>query len=159
MVKSFNNRQNFNDRTAIRLTNLGGSMPFFWTIVIIYGSWIVYNWLAPTPLRFDGQWFPLLLFLSNFIQLIFLPILQVGQNFTNAKGEERAQRQLETIEKIEELTVKIEYIVEKQIKTEDSIVAELHLVHGDIQKDLEASQAILEEQIKDNHAAIINKLQ
>jgi len=136
MVKTFNNKKNFNDKTAIKLTNLGGSMPFFWTIVIIYGSWILYNWLVPEPLKFDGKWFPLLLFLSNFIQLIFLPILQVGQNFTNVKGEERANAQLKMIEQIEDLTVKIETIVEEQINVEDHILSELHSVHEDIRLEL-----------------------
>jgi len=126
----------FNERTSGYLTNLGGSMQFFWSIIISYGCWIVYNSLVPTSMRFDGQWFPLLLFISNLIQLMFMPLLQVGQNITNKKAEERAVLQLELIKKIEELTIKIETILETQIIVQENIVAELHGVHEDLHNEL-----------------------
>ena len=93
----------FNERTALKLTNLSGSMQFFWFIVFLYIIWVVYNSVVPKEYRLDGQWFPLLLFISNLIQLMLLPILQVGQNILSRNADLRAENQLTLIETIRDM--------------------------------------------------------
>ena len=112
---------NFNEKTGLFLTKICGSMPFFWSILMGYFIWMVFNTIAPNTLRFDGQWFPLLLFISNFIQLIFLPILQVGQNYITKKADERAENQYKMITQIEELSIKIETLIESHNNIEDAL--------------------------------------
>jgi uncharacterized membrane protein len=109
----------FNERAALLITQAGGSMQAFWLFVFWYGGWIAWN--AFTPWRFDGEWFPLLLFISNFIQLIYLPSLQTGQNILNRHAEARAEAEYRLTRKIEKL---IEQVAEMEAK-QNRLLAEV----------------------------------
>jgi len=77
---------------ALLVTEKIGTMGFFflltgWTVV-----WLGWNTIGPVEFRFDPYpAFVLWLFLSNFIQLVFLPIIMVGQNLQGRHAEARAQ--------------------------------------------------------------------
>ena len=118
-------RLSFNERAALVITGAGGSMQAFWLFVFWYAGWILWNSFAPAAWRFDGQWFPLLLFISNFIQLIYLPSLQTGQNILNRHAEARAEAEYRLTRKIEKLVEQMAKMEEQQNEVAAKILAEI----------------------------------
>lgn len=119
----------FNEKAAIFITQIGGDMKTFWTFGIVYAVWILWNLFMPKTLRFDGDWFPLLLFISNFIQLQYLPAIQTGQNLQGEKSEKRAIEDHEMIKK--------EFSELKELlELERSENAELHMIFDELSKVL-----------------------
>jgi uncharacterized membrane protein len=123
----------FNEKTAVALTTVGGSMPFFWVIVIWYTLWILWNSFAPTKLRFDGQWFPLLLFISNLIQILYMPILQVGQNIIQRHSQTRSESEYKLIFKIDQLVEQIETLEKNQNQISIGILKEVRQLKNEFQ--------------------------
>lgn len=80
------NIKHFNDWLATQGTKIFGTMIMTY-IFIAYGL---------LPLFFPDQR-DLLLYWSNVIQLVALPLLMVGQNLTNKLSERRAQKTYEMI--------------------------------------------------------------
>ena|SRR3989344_2471994 len=119
------------ERFAVAVTETIGTMGFFiilffWTI-----GWISWNVLAPIEMRFDPYpAFVFWLFISNMIQLMFLPLILVGQNLQSKHAEARAEadyelnvqaeEEIETIlqhlENQNDLIFKITDILEEQKK-------------------------------------------
>ncbi|NMP20795.1 DUF1003 domain-containing protein [Sulfobacillus harzensis] len=64
-------------------TTSGRSLTF-WLFVGWYLSWIAWNTVAPGPWRFDPYPYAFLLFLSNTIQLWYLPIITMQSDTFNA---------------------------------------------------------------------------
>ena len=94
----------FNDRLAVRMTHIIGTMPMFYSLITWYVLWIGIN-VALGSHAFDKPWsFSILLFLSNFLQLIWLPAISVGQNVLSRAGEAQAQRQYAMIQRIDQIT-------------------------------------------------------
>ncbi len=80
------------EKLALFVTQKIGSMGFFAIIVIWTMGWIFWNTFGPHDLRFDP--FPsffLWLFVSNAIQLFFLPLIMVGQNLQGRHSELRGE--------------------------------------------------------------------
>ena len=97
-------RASLNDRVAVFLTRVIGTMPMFYALIVWYGLWIGVN-LFLGPRAFDKPWsFPTLLFASNFLQLIWLPAISVGQNVLGRAGERRDQEQFRMTQQIDQLT-------------------------------------------------------
>jgi uncharacterized membrane protein len=131
----------FNDRVAMFLTTTAGSMPFFWFIINTYIVWMLWNGVGPSSLRFDGEWFPLLLFISNMIQLLFLPILQVGQNMVQKK-QEKMQRHIDSqVDKICLISQSVQKLIETH---ENSETHTLHLIKQMKQKNEEICKLMRE---------------
>lgn len=80
------------EKAAIFITKRVGSMGFFILIVCWSIGWVVWNLFAPAGLRFDPfPAFVLWLFISNFIQILLMPLLMVGENLLNKYAEARAE--------------------------------------------------------------------
>ena len=77
---------------ALQITERVGSMGFF---IIIFGwtvTWLSWNVVAPSGLRFDPYpAFVLWLFISNMIQIFLMPLIMIGQNLQSKHAEIRAE--------------------------------------------------------------------
>ena len=68
----------FNERIAVFITMMAGTMEMFWALVGFYVGWILLQILLGAH-AFDAYPYPLLLFVSNTMQLWWLPVITVGQ--------------------------------------------------------------------------------
>lgn len=94
----------FNARVAVWMTQHIGSMGFFWGSIAAFVAWMAWNVVAPRALRFDHPpWFPVLLFLLNVGQWLFIGVVAVGQNVLNAANEGRSQQQYEMVRRLDAL--------------------------------------------------------
>jgi uncharacterized membrane protein len=115
-------RLSFNDRAAVAITRAVGSMPMFYALVGWYAGWIGLN-LALGPHAFDHPWaFAELLFLSNFLQLVWLPILSVGQNVMNRYAEARAEEQFRLTAQINRFADEIRTVQQVQQAMLDTLI-------------------------------------
>ncbi|MFH1346878.1 MAG: DUF1003 domain-containing protein [Spirochaetota bacterium] len=107
------------ERFAIWITNHIGTMGFFLIVLFWTLSWLVWNIFFPDELKFDPYpAFVLWIFISNVIQLFFLPLIMVGQNLQNKHSELRAENDFETNLKAEK---EIGLILEKLKAQEEKI--------------------------------------
>ncbi|MER3437199.1 MAG: hypothetical protein C4346_06190 [Chloroflexota bacterium] len=91
------------DRIALFVTERVGTFGFFLAIFTWSVLWLGWNLLAPKSLRFDpAPAFVLWLFMSNFIQLMLMPLLMVGQNLQGRHAELRAEHDFEINQKAEQ---------------------------------------------------------
>lgn len=81
-------------QAALKIRDLTGS-PRFWAAVAAFTlGWMAWNAMGPKPLRFDPfPGFILLLSVVKLTQLVFLPLLMIGQNL----GDSHAQAQAEVV--------------------------------------------------------------
>ena len=82
------------DRSALTIRDLTGS-PRFWLAVAVFTlGWMIWNAMGPRHLRFDPfPGFILLISMVKLTQLVFLPLLMIGQNL----GESHAEAQAEVV--------------------------------------------------------------
>ena len=105
------------DRFAIWINQQIGSFRFFllllaWTIL-----WLFWNTFGPVGLRFDPfPAFVLWLFISNMVQLLFLPLLMVGQELESCRSDLRAEIDFEINRRAEEENREILKRLEEQQK-------------------------------------------
>lgn len=93
-----------NERIAVWLTRNLGTMSFTWGSVAAFLGWMGWNILAPQGWRFDAPpWFPVLLFILNVGQWLFIGITLVGQNVLSRQNEARAAREYEIVQKLDRL--------------------------------------------------------
>jgi hypothetical protein len=99
----------FNKKVAIGLTKYIGTMTAFWvfcvisvcslpavlTLVIPSLTTVFPHWLIATSLVALVAWIS-----SNFIQLVLLPALMVGQNLQSVAADARADKTFEDVETI-----------------------------------------------------------
>lgn len=91
------------EKLAIFVTKRVGTMGFFTLIGLWTTGWFLWNTLAPQEARFDPYpAFVLWLFISNMIQLFFLPLIMVGQNLLGTHAELRAEADFEINKRAEE---------------------------------------------------------
>lgn len=91
------------DRIALFVTERVGTFGFFLVIFTWSVLWLGWNLLAPKSLRFDpAPAFVLWLFISNFIQIMLMPLLMVGQNLQGRHAELRAEHDFEINQKAEQ---------------------------------------------------------
>jgi len=115
------------EKFAIWTTERVGTMGFFfllfaWTII-----WSIWNIFAPPNLRFDPfPAFVLWLFISNMLQLFFLPLIMVGQNLQGRHAEMRAENDFEINLKAEKELETILESLEKQEKDIAKILDKLN---------------------------------
>lgn len=90
------------DILALKVTEKVGSVGFFLIIFVWTISWLLWNTLAPTNLRFDPfPAFVFWLFLSNMIQIFLMPLLLIGQNLQSKHSEIRSQNDFDINTKAE----------------------------------------------------------
>lgn len=108
----------FLDKVAVWITVHVGSMGFFMIIFVWTAVWLLWNTLAPKPIRFDPfPGFVLWLFISNLIQLFLMPLIMIGQNVQARHADLRAEADL-------------------QINTQAELEIETILTHLEYQNDL-----------------------
>ncbi len=80
------------NKLALWITRRVGSMGFFLIIFVWTVSWLGWNTLAPSEMKFDPYpAFVLWLFISNMIQIFLMPLIMVGQNLESRHSELRAE--------------------------------------------------------------------
>lgn len=79
-------------RAALKVRDLTGS-PRFWLMVALFTlGWMAWNAFGPRPMRFDPfPGFILLLAVVKLTQLVFLPLLMIGQNLGDSHAEAQAE--------------------------------------------------------------------
>jgi len=103
------------DKLALVVTNKIGTMGFFFILAIWAGVWIIWNTILPKPLRFDPfPAFVLLLFVTNIIEILLMPLIMVGQNIQGKHAEIRSEHDYETDKKAEREIETILLRLEKQ---------------------------------------------
>lgn len=91
------------ERLAVLMHRRIGSMGFFFLLLVWTIAWLGWNIVAPYEMRFDpAPAFVIWLFASNILQLIFLPVIMVGQNIEGRAAERRAQADFEINQRTEE---------------------------------------------------------
>lgn len=106
------------ERFALWITERIGTMGFFFIVLAWTILWISWNTFAPREFRFDPfPAFVLWLFISNMMQLFFLPLIVIGQNFQNRHAEFRAENDFEINLKAEREIEAILTCLEQQEKT------------------------------------------
>ncbi len=110
------------ERFALFMTRRIGSMGFFifllfWTLI-----WLGWNIFGPIQNRFDpAPAFVIWLFVSNILQLIFLPLIMVGQNIESRTADARAQADFEVNQKTEK---EVEVII-AHLENQNELLLEL----------------------------------
>ncbi len=91
------------ERFAVWVTEHIGTMGFFFFILIFNLAWMAWNVFAPAQYVFDTSWsFLILLFINNILQILFMPLIMVGQNLQGRHSEARAEADFEVNTKAEE---------------------------------------------------------
>lgn len=114
----------FNERVAVFVTRTAGSMPMAYILIAWYLSWILFQLLLGHR-AFDPYPFTFLLFLSNALQLWWLPIISVGQNVISREDEIQKKR-------IEDLLVHIAQVEQNQVDTMEAVMNALRIVQEDV---------------------------
>ncbi len=82
------------DKLALFVTENIGTMGFFLFILTFNLGWIGWNIFAPKELVFDEAFsFLILLFINNILQILFLPLIMVGQNVQSRHSELRSEHE------------------------------------------------------------------
>ncbi len=78
-------------------------------------GWISWNTFAPDSLVFDKAFsFLILLFINNILQILFMPLIMIGQNLQGRHAAIRAQHDFDTNVKAEKEIETILLHLEKQ---------------------------------------------
>jgi uncharacterized membrane protein len=89
------------DRLALFITERVGTMGFFVLVAVWMFGWVLWN-VLPGSKHFDpGPAFVILLLGSNFIQLLLMPLIMVGQNLQGRHSELRAVSDFDINQKAE----------------------------------------------------------
>lgn len=91
---------NFNNRLAVTITRVFGSIWAFYALILWMVVWMALASAGVWLFARDAYPFSFLLFLSNLVQLWALPVLAVGQSVLSRKAELQADEQFHTTEKI-----------------------------------------------------------
>ncbi|MBA3732996.1 DUF1003 domain-containing protein [Patescibacteria group bacterium] len=90
------------EKFAVWVTDNIGTMGFFFFILAFNILWILWNVFAPREFVFDSSWsFLVLLFINNILQILFMPLIMVGQNLQGRHSEARAEADFEVNTKAE----------------------------------------------------------
>ncbi len=119
-----NHHRSFNQGLAVLITRWFGSMTMFYILFIWMFGWM---FLATQGIGFfksDPYPFTFLLFLSNIVQLLALPILAVGQQVLSQASERQAAQTYKDAEAI----LKLQDEIHRLIKINNELTEEIHKV-------------------------------
>jgi uncharacterized membrane protein len=94
-------RQGFNQRVAIAVTAVVGTMYTFYFLALWMLLWMTWQSSGKFNFVHDPYPFAFLLFLGNIVQLLLMPLIMVGQNVQSAHADARAEADFEVNEKAE----------------------------------------------------------
>ncbi len=121
-VKDFKMSLSRLEQFALYMNRKIGSMGFFIFLLIWTVVWLGWNLFGPIQNRFDpAPAFVIWLFTSNILQLIFLPLILVGQNIESRTADARAQADFEVNQKTEK---EVEIII-AHLENQNEILLEL----------------------------------
>lgn len=92
------NRLRFHDKVAVIITTAIGSMYALYFFILFVFGWMLWQTVAETP--FDPFPYVFMIFISNIIQLLLLPLVMVGQNIQNRHAQLRAEEEYHTTKTI-----------------------------------------------------------
>ena len=117
------------EKFAIFITDHIGTMGFFFIILAWTFLWLLWNTFAPQELHFDPfPAFVLWLFISNMIQLFFMPLIMISQNLEKRREELRAEHDFEVNLKTEREVEVILSNLEKQEEMVSKILEQMENV-------------------------------
>ncbi len=80
------------DRAALAFTSVTGDVRFFAAAGVLILCWMFWNSVAPHPLRFDPfPGFLILLGATKLVQLLFMPLIMVGQHLESKRAKAHAE--------------------------------------------------------------------
>ncbi len=112
----------FNGRLALFITNKFGSMGAFYALSLWMAGWIVLATLSIGFFKQDPYPFIFLLFLSNIVQLLALPILAVGQQVLSRASDKQAEQTFKDAEAI----LKLQDEINRLVKVNNQLTQEIH---------------------------------
>lgn len=112
----------FSGQLALFVTNVFGSMGSFYVLTLWMVSWIIFASLGVGFFSQDPYPFTFLLFLSNIVQLLALPILAVGQQVLSRASDKQAEQTFKDAEAI----LKLQDEVNKLMKINNQLTQEIH---------------------------------
>lgn len=122
------------DKMALFVTEKIGTMGFFFFILSFNLIWILWNTFAPKEFVFDPAFsFLILLFLNNILQILFMPLIMVGQNVQGKHSELRSEHDFETDKKAEKEIEAILMNLENQQKLVSEILGRLEKIEKNSQ--------------------------
>ncbi len=114
------------EKFAVLIADRIGTMGFFFIVLAWTFLWLLWNTFAPQELRFDPfPAFVLWLFISNMLQLFFLPLIMISQNLEKRRDELRAEHDFEVNLKTEREVEAILSGIEEQNKILSEILGEV----------------------------------
>ncbi len=114
------------EKFAVWVTEHIGTMGFFFFILVLNFVWIGWNVLAPREFVFDPGWsFLVLLFINNILQILFMPLIMVGQNLQGRHSEARAEADFEVNMRAEEEIETILLHLENQSEILNHVLAKI----------------------------------
>jgi len=112
----------FNGRLAIFITDKFGSMGAFYVLSLWMIVWMILATLGVGFFGRDPYPFTFLLFLSNIVQLLALPVLAVGQQVLSRASDKQSEQTFKDAEAI----LKLQDEVHKLIKINNQLTQEIH---------------------------------
>lgn len=119
-----NKNLGFNGRLAVFITKTFGSMGMFYALLIWMFGWMLLATLGVGIFARDPYPFVFLLFLSNVVQLLALPILAVGQQVLSRASEQQAEQTFKDAEAI----LKLQDEVHRLIKINNALTEDIHVI-------------------------------
>lgn len=116
------NELSFNGRLAIFITKKFGSMGMFYTLLLWMCGWMLLATAGVGIFGRDPYPFSFLLFLSNLVQLLALPILAVGQQVLSRASDKQAEQTYKDAEAI----LKLQDDVHRLIEINNTLTEEIH---------------------------------
>ena len=112
----------FSGQLALFITSVFGSMGSFYVLALWMVSWIIFASLGIGFFSQDPYPFTFLLFLSNIVQLLALPVLAVGQQVLSRASDKQAEQTFKDAEAI----LKLQDEVNKLMKINNQLTQEIH---------------------------------
>lgn len=88
----------FHDKVAVVITTAVGSMYALYFFIIFVFGWMLWQHVADQP--FDPFPYVFMIFISNIIQLLLMPLIMVGQNIQGKHSQLRAEEEYRTTKTI-----------------------------------------------------------
>ncbi len=111
-----------NERLALFLTKKFGTMTVFYVLALWMIVWIILATLGVGVFQRDPYPFIFLLFLSNIVQLLALPVLAVGQQILSQASDRQAEQTFKDAEAI----LKLQDEVHRLVKINNRLTEEIH---------------------------------
>ncbi|HVX93157.1 MAG TPA: DUF1003 domain-containing protein [Candidatus Dojkabacteria bacterium] len=113
-----------NGKIAVIITKTFGSMGMFYFLVVWMFGWMILATLGIGVFKSDPYPFTFLLFLSNLVQLLALPILAVGQQVLSRASDKQAKQTFKDAETL----LKLQDEVHRLIIINNELTQEIHSI-------------------------------